>query len=61
MLDVTESWRALAIVGKWTETGIPVPDSLRSNSQRPPILHISQMHGFWDVCVAVGIVPAGWL
>lgn len=35
MLDVTESWRALAIVGKWAEAGIPVPDSLRYNSQRP--------------------------
>lgn len=35
MLDVTESWRALAIIGKWTEAGIPVPDSLRCKSQRP--------------------------
>lgn len=35
MLDVTESWRAGAIVGKWTEAGILLPDSLRCNSQRP--------------------------
>lgn len=61
MLDVTESWRALAIVGKWTEAGMSVPDSLRCKSRDTPILHISQTRGFRDVCVAVGIVPAGWL
>lgn len=35
MLDVTESWRAVATVGKWTEAGILLSDSLRCNSQRP--------------------------